>query len=117
MACAFGILALAPDWFLASLGITDIAFSVVSLTRVIAVLLVVVAAAVLPVPSLVGNARSRALMSIGLAYAVGTLLILTQEIAIWSTTGGAIIAGIAALFAVAFIGVRFLERSPVDAAV
>lgn len=112
MACAFGMLALAPEQFLQSLGVTDMAFSVLSLTRVIAVLLVVVAAAVMPVPSLVSTARTRALTSIGLAYAVGALLILGQEIAIWNTTGGAIVTAIPCLFAIGFIGARFAERQP-----
>jgi len=110
LGCAGLALLVAPRPILASLAITEPSLGTVSLTRVIAALLVIVAAAVLSVSHLESPARAAALRVIGIAYTIGALLLIAQEIAIWNTVGGALVVGVAAIAAVAFLGAARAER-------
>ncbi|MEO5904686.1 MAG: hypothetical protein ABIQ55_11775 [Gemmatimonadaceae bacterium] len=96
-------LLIVPGPFLAGLGVTEASFGILSLTRVIAVLLMIVAAAVsllsrLDLPGGVIAART-----IGGTYMVAAVLLLGQEIAIWNTTGGGIIVAAAAIAGIVFL--------------
>lgn len=91
-----------PGAALEALGIASASFPVLALTRVIAALLAIVAAAVYPIANVVPVARRPALLGVGGAYVVTSLLLGMQQTAIWESTMGAVAVIIAAAFACAF---------------
>jgi hypothetical protein len=94
-AVSLGLL-LVPFQVLSALGVAPTSFGVVSLVRVIAALLMIVAASTLGLTLLQGSARALAFGLLSAAYGAATLLLLAQEIAIWTTVGGAVVVAAAA---------------------
>ena len=103
-------LLIAPGAILASFGVLDPTFPVLSLIRVMAGMMFVLAAAVSPVPQLPAPARAYALTVIAAAYAVLSALCLMQQVAIWSSTAGALLSAELMLHAAAFAWLAISER-------
>lgn len=99
---ASALLLIMPGPALDALGIASASFPVLALTRVIAALLAIVAAAVYPIADVAPAARRPALLGVAAAYVVTTLLLGIQQTAIWESTMGAVVVIIAAGFACAF---------------
>jgi hypothetical protein len=95
-------LLVAPATVLQTFGVTDTSFPVLALARVIAGLIAVLAAAVAPVPNLPTPARGKALIGLAAAYAFLSILILAQQIAIWSSLAGTLLSAGCILLAAAF---------------
>lgn len=102
LAAASLVLLIAPTAVLKVFGITDASFPVLALTRVLAGFIAVLAAAVLPVPNLPAPVRGQALMGLAAAYALLAMLALVQQVAIWSSVGGALLSAELVLHAAAF---------------
>jgi hypothetical protein len=102
LATASLFLLIAPATALQTFGVTDTSFPVLALTRVLAGLLAVLAAAVVPVPNLPAPARGQALIGLAAAYALLSILTLVQQIAIWSSLAGTLLSAECILHAVAF---------------
>lgn len=102
VAAASVLLLVAPATVLQTFGVTDTSFSVLALTRVLAGLLAVLAAAVVPVPNLPAPARGQALIGLAAAYAFLSILVLAQQIAIWSSLAGTVLSAECILHAAAF---------------
>ena len=77
------LLLIAPGAALDALGIASASFPVLALTRVIAALLAIVAAAIYPIADVASDARRPALWGVTGAYFVTTLLFLMQQTSIW----------------------------------
>jgi hypothetical protein len=110
LAAASVALLIAPGAALAELGIVTPNFPVLALTRLIAALLVIAAAAVLPLSQVTPAARRPALWGLTAAYSASTLLLLVQEIAIWGSTTGAIVVITAGVLSCAFAAAAVAER-------
>ena len=96
------LLLIAPGTALDALGIASASFPVLALTRVIAALLAIVAAAIYPIADVASDARRPALWGVTGAYFVTTLLFLMQQTSIWGSNTGAVMVIIAAALACAF---------------
>ncbi|HXV17638.1 MAG TPA: hypothetical protein VD758_12705, partial [Gemmatimonadaceae bacterium] len=105
------LLLVAPVTVLQAFGVTDVSFPVLALARVLAGLVAVLAAAVVPVPDLPVPVRARALMGLATAYAFLSILTLAQEIAIWSSVAGALLSAECILHSVAFAWLARRERA------
>ena len=105
------LLLVAPVTVLQAFGVTDVSFPVLALARVLAGLVAVLAAAVVPVPDLPVPVRARALMGLATAYAFLSILALAQEIAIWSSVAGALLSAECILHSVAFAWLARRERA------
>ncbi len=112
---ALAIIAIAlliwPDRFLNGLGVgVPAAVAVVSLTRIIAMLVAVIAAVSTMLVGLAPESQMRALTNMSLAYTAMAVMMLIQEIAIWNTVTGALLvmcpAVFAALFGAAYLSAR-----------
>jgi hypothetical protein len=99
-----------PGLILATFGVSDPTFPVLALTRVLAGLIIVLAAAVSPVPALPAPNRGYALTSIACAYALLAALCVTQQVAIWSSVAGALLSAELTLQTAAFFWVAATER-------
>lgn len=100
-----------PDHLLAGLGIGESAsFAVVSLTRIIAMLVAVIAAVSTMLVGLAPESQMRALTNMSFAYTAMAVMMLLQEIAIWNSVTGALLvvfpAVFAALFGAAYLSAR-----------
>lgn len=95
-------LLVAPGIVLQAFGVTDTSFPVLALTRVLAGFVVVLAAAVVPVPNLPAPVRGQALIGLAAAYALLSILTLAQQIAIWSSLAGTLLSAGCILHAAAF---------------
>jgi hypothetical protein len=102
LASASVFLLVAPATALQAFGVTDAPFSVLALARVLAGLLAVLAAAVVPVPNLPAPARRQALIGLAAAYAFLSILVVAQQIAIWSSLAGTLLSAECILHAAAF---------------
>lgn len=102
-----------PGAILAVFGVADPTFPVLALTRVLAGLIIVLAAAVTPVPELAAPARGYALTLIAAAYALLSALCLMQQVAIWSSIAGALLSAELILQAAAFGWLAVAERRSV----
>ena len=111
LAAASLLLLVAPATVLQAFGVTDVSFPVLALARVLAGLVAVLAAAVVPVPDLPAPARRRALMGLSTAYAFLSILTLGQQIAIWSSLAGALLSAECILHSIAFAWLARRERS------
>lgn len=105
-------LLIAPGSILAAFGVEAPSFPVLALTRVLAGFLIVLAAAILPVPDLPVSARRRALGLIAIAYAILVALCISQQVAIWSSIAGLLLSAELTLHAAAFAWLAMAERSP-----
>jgi hypothetical protein len=105
------LLLVAPVTVLQAFGVTDVSFPVLALARVLAGLVAVLAAAVVPVPDLPAPVRARALMGLATAYAFLSILTLAQEIAIWSSVAGALLSAECVLHSAAFAWLARRERA------
>lgn len=103
-----------PGSILSAFGVQDPSFPVLALTRVLAGLIIVLAAAVSPVPQLSAPARGYALSLIAAAYALLAALCLTQQVAIWSSGAGALLSAALLLHAAAFGWLAVAERRSVS---
>jgi len=103
-------LLLAPGAILATFGVVDPTFPVLALTRVLAGLIIVLAAAVTPVPELPAPARGHALVLIAAAYGLLSALCFMQQVAIWSSVAGGILSAELLLHAAAFGWLAVAER-------
>jgi hypothetical protein len=83
---------------------------VLALTRVLAALGAIIAAAVLPMAALPRPARARALGGVAGAYGAAAALLLGQQVAVWGTALGAALAAAAAACAGAFAVAAAAER-------
>jgi len=108
-------LLIAPGSILAALGVRDPSFPVLALTRVLAGLVIVLAAAVSSVPELSAPARGYALSLIAAAYGLLSALCFIQQIAIWSSDAGALLSAEVMLHAVTFGWLAVVERRSVAA--
>ena len=102
-----------PSPILAAFGVSDPTFPVLALTRVLAGLSIVLAAAVSPVSDLPAPTRGHALTSIAAAYALLSALCLMQEVAIWSNIAGALLSAELILQTAAFVWLAVTERRSV----
>ena len=102
LAAASLALLIAPIAVLQAFGVTDASFPVLALTRVLAGLVAVLAAAILPVPNLPVPARGQALTGLAVSYALLAALIVTQQIAIWSSLAGMLLSAECILHAAVF---------------
>lgn len=107
---ASAVILIAPGAALAGLGIIAPSFPVLALSRVIAALLVIAAAAVLPLPDIAPGPRQPALWGVAAAYGASTALLLAQEVAIWSNTAGAVVVITAGVLTCAFAAAAVAER-------
>ncbi len=104
-----------PENFLHGVGVTVPApLAVVSLTRIIAVLVAVVAAVSSMLVGLAPESQLRALTNMSLAYAATALLLLLQEISIWNSVTGALLVAFPAVFAALFGAAYLSARRAVD---
>lgn len=103
-------LLVAPGPILAAFGVVDPTFSVLALTRVLAGFIIVLAAAVTPVPELTAPARAYALALIAAAYGLLSALCFMQQVAIWSSVAGALLTVELMLHAAAFGWLAVAER-------
>jgi hypothetical protein len=110
LAAASVALLIAPGAAFAGLGIVTPNLPVLALTRLIAALLVIAAAAVLPLSQVSPAARRSALWGLTAAYGASTVLLLVQEIAIWGSTMGAILVITAGVLSCAFAAAAVAER-------
>lgn len=110
-------LLIAPGSIMTAFGVADPTFPVLALARMIAGLLVVLAAAILPVPALPVPVRGYALALIAGAYGILAMLTLTQQVAIWSSVAGGLLTTQFVLHAVAFGWLANAERRSVPAGV
>lgn len=99
---ASAVLLIAPGAALDALGIASASFPILALTRVIAALLAIVAAAVYPMADVAPYARRAALWGVTGAYSVTTLLLLVQQTSIWGSRMGAVLVIIPAALSCAF---------------
>ena len=106
-------LLVAPGAILAAFGVADPTFPVLALTRVLAGLIIVLAAAVTPVPELAAPARGHALALIAAAYGLLSALCFMQQVAIWSSVAGALLSAELMLHAAAFGWLAIAERRSV----
>jgi hypothetical protein len=95
-------LLIAPLAILGAFGIDAPSFAVLTITRLGAGVLGVLAAAVLPMPMLPRDARIGALRGMAVAYALLATLAMLQQIAIWSSLAGTVLTGVLALIAGGF---------------
>ncbi len=107
---AIGLL-LWPDRFLAGVGVSiPSTFPEVSLTRIIAMLVAVIAAVSSMLVGLAPESQMRALLNMSLAYAAMAAIMLIQDITIWRSGTGIMLVVIpavfAALFGAAYLSVR-----------
>lgn len=110
-------LLIAPSVILEAFGITNASFAVLSLTRVLAGLIGVLAAAVYPVPDLPAPARGQALTGLAVSYALLAALITAQQVAIWSNLAGTVLTAECLLHTAAFAWLAVDERRSVSAGV
>jgi MFS family permease len=106
-------LLVAPGSILAAFGVGDPTFPVLALSRVLAGLIIVLAAAVTPVPELSAPARGYALSVIAAAYGLLSALCFAQQVAIWSSVAGALLSAELMLHAAAFGWLAVIERRSV----
>ena len=106
-------LLVAPGAILATFGVADPTFPVLALTRVLAGLVIVLAAAVTPVPQLPAPTRGYALALIAAAYGLLSALCFIQQIAIWSSDAGALLSAELMLHAATFGWLAVAERKSV----
>lgn len=104
-----------PLAILAAFGVTDSSFPVLALTRVLAGLIIVLAAGITPVPELSTPARGHALTLIAGAYALLSALCLGQQVAIWSSVAGALLSAELILHTAAFSWLAVTERESIAA--
>jgi hypothetical protein len=102
-----------PGPILAAFGVSDPTFPVMALSRILAGLIIVLAAAVSPFPQLPTPTRGYALTSIAAAYALLTALCLMQQVAIWSSVAGALLSAELVLHTAAFAWLAATERRSV----
>lgn len=93
-----------PRQVLASLGVGDASLQVIALSRGSAALLMLVAVATLPLSQLDAADRPHALRNVGRVYLFTALLLLAQEITIWSSVAGAVAVVVTGVFGLAFFG-------------
>ncbi len=110
LAVASAVLLVAPGPVLAALGVVSPEFPVLALSRIIAALLTITAAAVLPLPHVARDARRGALWTIAAAYGASTALMLVQETAIWTSGTGAVVVVVGALLTIGFASVAAGEK-------
>jgi hypothetical protein len=95
-------LLIAPEPILSVFGVYAPAFPVLALTRVLAGLIIVLAAAVTTMPQLPAPARVHALASLGATYGLLSVLCFVQQVAIWTSVAGALLSAALVLNAGAF---------------
>ncbi len=100
-----------PENFLHGVGVTVPApLAVLSLTRIIAVLVAIIAAVSSMLVGLAPESQMRALTNMSLAYTATAALLLLQEISIWNSVTGALLVAFpvvfAALFGAAYLSAR-----------
>ena len=112
LAIASAALLLAPDAVLGMFGVQGGSFEVLALTRVLAGVVALLAAALLPLPDLPAPARGRALVGVAAAYMVVAALALTQQIAIWANVAGALLTAECVVNAAVFAWLAHVESAP-----
>jgi len=111
LVAASALLLIFPGAALQTFGVKDVSFPVLAITRVLAGLIVVLAVAVIPVPSLPAPVRRRALTGLAAAYALLAVLALAQQIAIWSSLAGTLLSAECILQAGAFAWLATREQA------
>ena len=99
-----------PGPILAAFGVSDPTFPVLALTRILAGLIIVLAAAVSPFPELPAPTRRHALTSVAAAYALLSALCIMQQVAIWSNVAGALLSAELVLSTAAFGWLAAIQR-------
>ena len=110
LATASVALLIVPGKILESFGVIDPSFSVLSLTRILAGLIGVLAAAVYPLPDLPVSARGKALTIVAISYALLAALTIAQQVAIWSSVAGLLLSVECLIHAGAFAWLAASER-------
>lgn len=110
-------LLIVPAVILEAFGITNASFPVLALTRVLAGLIGVLAAAVYPVPDLPAPTRGHALTGLAVSYALLSALITAQQVAIWSSLAGTLLTAECLIHTAAFAWLAVDERRSVSAGV
>lgn len=112
LAIASAALLLFPGAVLETFGVHGAGFEVLALTRVLAGVLALLAATLLPLPDLPTPVRGRALVGVAAAYMVVASLVLAQQVAIWANVAGAVLTAECVLHAAVFAWLAHVESAP-----
>lgn len=116
LAAASLSLLVVPGRILDAFGVIDPSFSVLSLTRILAGLIGVLAAAVYPLPDLPVLVRGKALKTVAISYTLLAVLTIAQQVAIWSSLAGLLLSAECLIHAAAFAWLAASERKVVATA-
>ena len=110
LVAASALLLIFPGAVLQTFGVKDLSFPVLAITRILAGLIVVIAVAIIPVPDLPAPVRRQALTGLAAACALLAVLVIAQQIAIWSSLAGTLLSAGCILQAGAFAWLATREQ-------